>query len=98
METFADLVTSSTPVLVDIYAEWCTPCKAMTPILKQLKAIQGDAIRIIQINIDKNPQIAQHYAVHSVPTLMIFKNGKQLWRQSGFVNIHELNQIIEQFK
>lgn len=98
METFADLISSPIPVLVDIYAEWCAPCKSMAPVLKQLKEMQGDNIRIIKIDIDKNPQIAQHYVVHSVPTLLIFKNGKQLWRQSGAMGATELNKVIEQFR
>ena len=98
METFADLISSPVPVLVDVYAEWCAPCKSMAPVLKQLKEMQGDNIRIVKIDIDKNPQIACHYVVQSVPTLLIFKNGKQLWRQSGVMGAVELNKVIEQFR
>ncbi len=98
METFADLITSPTPVLVDIYADWCAPCKAMAPVLEQVKKMQGDSLRIIKVNIDRNPQIARHYAVYSVPTLLIFKNGKQLWRQSGILSAAELNKVIDQFR
>ena len=98
METFADLILSPTPVLVDVFAEWCMPCKIMTGILKKVKDVQGDSLRIIKIDIDKNLNIAQHYAISSVPTLMIFKNGKQLWRQSGVIEANELNKIIEMFK
>lgn len=98
METFADVISSPVPVLIDIYAEWCAPCKMMAPVLKQLKDMQGDNVRIVKIDIDKNPQIARHYSVYSVPTLMIFKNGKQLWRQSGVMSAAELNKIIEQFR
>ena len=98
METFADLILSPTPVLVDVFAEWCMPCKIMTGILKKVKDVQGDSLRIIKIDIDKNLDIAQHYAISSVPTLMIFKNGKQLWRQSGVIEANELNKIIEMFK
>lgn len=98
METFADLILSPTPVLVDVFAEWCRPCKIMTGILKKVKEIQGDSLRIIKIDIDKNLDIAQQYAISSIPTLMIFKNGKQLWRQSGIIEANELNKIIEMFK
>ena len=98
METFADLISSPVPVLVDVYAEWCAPCKSMAPVLKQMKEMQGDNIRILKIDIDKNPQIARHYVVQSVPTLLIFKNGKQLWRQSGAMGAAELNKVIEQFR
>lgn len=98
METFADLISSPTPVLVDVFAEWCAPCKIMAGILKKVKETQGDSLRIIKIDIDKNMNIAQHYAISSVPTLMIFKNGKQLWRQSGVIEANELNKIVEMFK
>ncbi|MCI5743662.1 thioredoxin family protein [Phocaeicola faecicola] len=98
MENFSDLICSPTPVLVDIFAEWCAPCNTMSAVLKKVKEIQGDALRIIKVDIDKNPQLACHYTVSTVPTLMIFKNGKQLWRQSGVINVRELNKIIELFK
>ena len=98
METLSDLINSSVLVLIDIYADWCAPCKAMAPVLKQLKEKQGDAIRIIKINIDKNPQFASQYAINSVPTLMIFKSGKQLWRQSGAMSLNELNTSVGMFK
>lgn len=99
MESFIDLINSSdTPVLVDFFAEWCGPCKTMTPILKQVKDMQGDNMRIVKIDVDKNRNAAMHYAIQSVPTLMIFKKGKQVWRQSGVINATELNKIIEMFK
>lgn len=98
METFTELINSHIPVLVDVFAEWCTPCKMMSEILKQVKEKQGEALRIIKVNIDKNPQLAQHYIINSVPTLMIFKEGKQLWRQSGVIDANELNKIIDLFK
>lgn len=98
MESFTDLISSPTPVLVDFFATWCTPCKIMTPILQKVKEIQGDSIRIIKVDIDKNRSVAAHYSVQSVPTFMIFKNGKQLWRQSGVINAEELNKIIALFK
>lgn len=99
METFNDIITSSTtPVLVEFFAEWCNPCKAMSPILKQVKDKQGDNIRIIKVDIDKNRATAMQFAIQAVPTLMIFKNGKQLWRQSGVINSNELNKVIDMFK
>ena len=98
METFVDLINAPTPVLVDFFAEWCTPCKTMSTILKQLKEKQGDALRIIKIDIDRNPSVTLHYSVQAVPTLMIFKDGKQLWRQSGVVDATSLNHIVEMLK
>ena len=95
METFSDLVNAPTPVLVDFYAEWCQPCKTMAHVLKQVKEMQGDNLRIIKIDVDKNPSITLHYSVQMVPTLMVFRQGKQLWRQSGLLNASELNRIVE---
>ena len=82
METFHELISSSdVPVIVDFFAEWCGPCKTMSPILKQVKDMQGDKVRIVKVDVDKNNALAMQYSIQSVPTLMIFKNGKQMWRQ-----------------
>lgn len=99
METFNELISSSdVPVIVDFFAEWCGPCKTMSPILKQVKDIQGDKVRIVKVDVDKNNALAMQYSIQSVPTLMIFRNGKQMWRQSGVINAGELNKIVEMFK
>lgn len=99
METFHELISSSdVPVIVDFFAEWCGPCKTMSPILKQVKDMQGDKVRIVKVDVDKNNALAMKYSIQSVPTLMIFKNGKQMWRQSGVINAGELNKIVEMFK
>jgi len=94
--SFADLVNRDSPTFVDFSAEWCGPCKMMTPILEELKSKVGDRVHIIKIDIDKNPQAAAVYQVSSVPTLMLFKSGKVLWRQSGVVPTEQLKRIIEQ--
>ena len=95
MSKFQEIINGEKPVLVDFHAEWCAPCKMMPPILNEVKSKLGDNVVILKIDIDKNQQVAQHYSVQSVPTLMIFKKGKIVWRQSG---VAPANQLIDQLK
>ncbi|MBK7095276.1 MAG: thioredoxin [Saprospiraceae bacterium] len=88
--SFKDLIKSKTPVLVDFAAEWCQPCKMQKPILQKLASEDGDKIKIITIDVDKNPSISQKYKVMSVPTLAIFQNGEIVYRQAG---VHQLSQL-----
>lgn len=94
-ESFQQLIESSTPVLVDFYADWCGPCKAMNPIIKEVAhAVEGKA-RVIKINIDKSESAANAYNVNAVPTFIIFKNGRQVWRHAGMIDKLNLLRIIE---
>ena len=94
---FNTIINSDQPVLVDFFAEWCGPCKAQAPILKQVaQEVEGRA-KVIKIDVDKNPQVAQQYRIQGVPTLAIFKNGQIAWRQSGVMDKAALVGILEGF-
>ena len=97
MASFSDIINKETPVLIDFFATWCGPCKAMSPILDDLKKQMGDQVSIVKIDVDKNPGVAAKYQVRGVPTLMIFKSGEQLWRQSGVYSAHDLQAILNQY-
>ena len=94
MTYFSELINSEKPVLVDFFAEWCGPCKTMAPILKDVKSKLGENVTIIKVDIDKNQEASQKYNIRSVPTLILFKNGKEIWKQSGVVPAEALIQVI----
>ena len=93
---FDSLIEDSRPVIVDFHALWCSPCKIQTPILKELASELGDRIRVIKVDVDHNNEIAGRYNIQSVPTLVIFKNGKLVWRQSGVVSKNQLYNVLMQ--
>ena len=92
--TFAELTNTDKPVVVDFYADWCAPCRAMKPVLEDLKAQLGEQVSIFKIDVDKNEAIAQRYKIKSIPTLIIFKNGKAAWRKSGMASSAELQGAL----
>lgn len=96
-ESFGEIIKGDIPVLVDFTATWCGPCKMMKPVLEQLHQQMGDKLRIIKIDIDQSPAAATAYNVKSVPTLILFQQGKNLWRQSGVLQASQLEKIIRQY-
>ena len=94
---FNTILESVTPVLVDFYADWCGPCKTLAPILKEVKQELGEGVKIVKIDVDKNQPLAAKYQVRGVPTMLLFKNGKQLWRQSGVLQKSEIINIINSY-
>lgn len=92
--SFNTLIKSGKPVLVDFYATWCGPCQMLGPILKEVKDLLKERVEIIKIDVDKNQAVAAHYRIKGVPTMMLFQNGMQLWRQSGVLSKIEIVDII----
>jgi len=93
---FESLINDSRPVIIDFHAVWCSPCKMQSPILKEVASEFGDKIKVIKIDVDQNNEIAGRYNIQSVPTLIIFKNGKLVWRQSGVVSKSQLKSVLIQ--
>lgn len=98
MEKFNEMINGEQLTLVDFFATWCGPCKMMHPILEQLKEKMGDDIRILKADVDKNEALSMQYRIQSVPTLMLFKKGEMLWRQSGAMSLNDLMQKISQLQ
>ncbi|MGY3791182.1 thioredoxin [uncultured Aquimarina sp.] len=96
-DNFSNIIDSTTPVLIDFYADWCGPCKMLAPILKEVKEELGDSIKIVKIDVDKNQTLAAKYQVRGVPTMLLFKDGKQLWRQSGVLQKQNIISIVKSY-
>ena len=96
MSKFNEIINGDKPVLLDFSAEWCQPCKMMVPILKKVSDELGDKVRVLKIDVDKNQEIAQKWQIQGVPTIMIFKSGKQLFRQSGVIPAEQLISLLRQ--
>lgn len=94
--SFKELISASTPTLIDFYADWCGPCKAMAPVLEELKSRLGEKARIVKINTERNQELASQLQIRSIPTLLLYKNGTLLWRHSGTASADDLAKIISQ--
>ena len=97
MNKFQDIIAGDTPVLVDFFAEWCGPCKIIKPVLEELKKKMGNKIIILKIDIDKNISLSSEYRIQSVPTLVLWKQGEIIWRQSGALSLNELEQVLSSY-
>lgn len=95
MGKFNEIIKSDTPTLVDFTASWCGPCKAMSPVLDQVKNKMGQEVRIIKIDVDKNPKVADKFKIRGVPTFILFKKGELIWRQSGGMDLHTMISKIK---
>ena len=95
-ETFNEIINGDRPVLVDFFATWCGPCQYQTPILNEVGQEMGERARILKIDVDRNPAVAQQFNIQGVPTLILFKNGQVKWRQSGVVQASTLVQLMNQ--
>lgn len=94
--SFSEIIKGETPVLVDFFADWCGPCKSLAPILKEVKEELGSNVKIIKIDVDKNQSLASKYQVRGVPTMILFKDGEQVWRQSGVLPKSEIIKIVQE--
>ncbi|MHB1278236.1 MAG: thioredoxin [Bacteroidia bacterium] len=94
MASFNDILSSHPKVLIDFSAEWCGPCKTLAPILHQLKERMGEELKIVKIDVDRNPELASKYQIQGVPTMILFKEAKQVWRQSGVLPVSQLEQVV----
>jgi len=94
--SFQKIINQDTLVFVDFHAVWCGPCKVAEPIIKELAKEWKGQVKVIKIDIDKNKALAQRLGIRGVPTFALYRNGKQLWRQSGMMTKVALNQIIQQ--
>ena len=95
MSNFHELINRNTPTVVDFYADWCAPCRMMPPILKDVKSQFGDKVNILKVDVDKNQKAAQKYGIRSIPTLLIFKNGKVVWKKVGVAQANEISGALK---
>lgn len=96
--TFAEILNEEPLVLVDFFTTWCGPCKMLKPILEELHTKVGEDVKILKVDVDKNPKVAEIYQIRGVPTLILFKHGKNVWTQSGVVPVAALQQVIQKYK
>lgn len=97
MSKFGDLIDAEIPVLLDFFTEWNEEATAMHPVLRDVAAALGDKAKVIKIDVDKNKELSEALRVKGLPTLMIYKDGKMKWRQSGELDANTLISLVKQF-
>jgi len=97
MSKFGSLVKSHPLVIVDFYADWCGPCKAQAPILKELKSEVGDLVKVVKIDTEKNQKLSAELGIRSIPTMMLYRYGKKVWQQSGVAQKEQLKKLLKQY-
>jgi thioredoxin 1 len=95
MASFNEIINANTPVLVDFYADWCAPCRMMAPIMQQVSREMGEKVRVIKIDVDKNEDVARKYQIRSIPTMILFKNGKVVWQGVGVMQADQIKAIVQ---
>ncbi|WBV51387.1 thioredoxin family protein [Chryseobacterium gambrini] len=96
-QAFQEIIDSERPVLIDFFATWCQPCKVQSSVLNTVKENIGTSARIIKVDVDQYPALANQYGVRGVPTLAIFKQGEMLWKESGVHDVNTLTQLLKQY-
>lgn len=94
INTFDEIINGETPVIVDFYAEWCKPCKIQAPIIEELEAELGDKVKVIKVDVDVESELAEKYGIQSIPTIIIFKGGKSIWKAVGVQDKEKLKTIV----
>jgi thioredoxin 1 len=95
--SFKNVVSGDKPVLIDFFATWCGPCKMLSPVLEQFAGKHNDKIKVVKVDVDKNMSLATQYQIQGVPTMLLFKNGKPIWRKSGYMSVPQLEKELGSF-
>ena len=97
MGSFNEIINGNTPVLVDFYADWCAPCKMMAPIMQQVSREMEGKVKVVKVDVDKNEDAARKYQVRSIPTMILFKNGKVVWQRVGVMQADQIKAVIQKY-
>ena len=96
MSKFGELISARVPVLIDFYTEWNEPSLAMHPVIRDVAAALGDKAKVIKIDVDKNQELADALRIKGLPTLMIYREGQMMWRQSGELDANTIIGLVQE--